>query len=129
MPITEVVSLNPAHGEVYSIQHYMKSVPITEVASLNPAHGEVYSIQHYRKSVPMTEVVSLNPADGEVYSIQHVINYGLSYSSLHLHRKGGIKRGVVTNEGDSLVHLTSVVNFRGVAFGGKGLIRGVHYIL
>jgi hypothetical protein len=105
-------------------------VPITEVVSLNPAHGEVYSIQHYRKSVPITEVVSLNPAHGEVYSIQHyVINYGLLYSSLHLRRKGGIKRGVATNEGDSLVHLTSVVNFRGVAFGGKGLIRGVHYIL
>ena len=71
VPITtNVVSLNPTHGEVYSIQHYVIkfvcdlrrgqwffstpikltaiSVPITtNVVSSNPAHGEVYSIQHY----------------------------------------------------------------------------------
>ena len=30
------------------VQLHMQSVPITtEVVSLNPVHGEVYSIQHY----------------------------------------------------------------------------------
>jgi hypothetical protein len=61
-----VVSSNPAHGKVYSIQCYVIKfvrdllgklvfyiiliflVPITtKVVSSNPAHGELYSMSHY----------------------------------------------------------------------------------
>ena len=36
------------HMVVEFITSYMQSVPITtNIVSLNPVHGEVYSIQHY----------------------------------------------------------------------------------
>ena len=40
---TKVVSLNPAHGKVYLIQHSKKFFLVTtKVVSLNPIHGKVY---------------------------------------------------------------------------------------
>ena len=41
---------NVVEGGVVDLQLAMSSVPIaTNVVSSNPAHGEVYSIQHYVK--------------------------------------------------------------------------------
>ena len=41
---------NVVEGGVIDLQQAMSSVPIaTNVVSSNPAHGEVYSMQHYVK--------------------------------------------------------------------------------
>jgi hypothetical protein len=68
VPITtKVVSVNPVHGDVYSMQYYepitlttvvcnlcmlpMVKFPITNQVciAVNPVHGDVYSMQYYVK--------------------------------------------------------------------------------
>ena len=135
VPITTyVMSLNPTHGEVYSIQKYVMKFESyswwgaldTKICdevwillmvrctryknmwwSLNPTHGEVYSIQKYVMKfesyswwgVLDTKICdevwillmvrytryknmwwSLNPTHGEVYSIQKYVMKFESYS-------------------------------------------------
>jgi hypothetical protein len=86
---TKVVSLNPAHDEVYSIQHYVikfvsdcdrsTTAPPLQKTSVD-CHGYVVNdknemdLNHnYDNLTEKVDNVSLNPAHDEVYSIQHYV--------------------------------------------------------
>ena len=69
--------------QIFTVQLPMQSVPITtNVVSLNPAHGEVYSIQHYgtgRLFSPGTPISSTNKTVHDIAEI--LLKVALYYRS------------------------------------------------